>query len=183
MSRHQLARKSKTGAGDFAPFFDWYEGEQAVVSSIPDEDLIGRIIAACADWQTQGGVLVRCHFGVKTVNPTRENLGKRYNERSKRYETEWGALSGTYQTQKHCCPLAPLLNGLPSHFNPIADFASILGVDHYWVIGFIHGFDKTELYTGRRASDLKESLSYCDGLAAGRKVAEEFYVLDVGWEN
>lgn len=177
MSRHRKR------PGDFEPFFDWGESEDGpTVGAVPPEGVTARIVAACEDWQRRGGVLVRCHFGVKTVRVTREKVGKRRDEKTGRTEIIWGGLSGFYETQKYCCPLAPLVDGLPSRFNPLADFASALGVDHLWILGFIHGFDKTELYTGRRAEQLGESLSYVDGHAAGVKVASQFYVVDLGWE-
>lgn len=183
MSKHQFTRGSGKKPGDFAPYFNWGDDENPSVGLIPDENLVERIVAACEEWQANGGVLVRSHFGVKTVRVTRENLGKRRNERTGRLETEWGKLSGFYETQKYCCPLAPFLDGLPSRFNPLADFASVLLVDHFWVLGVMHGFDKAEWFVGRRGEQLKESLSYVDGLDAGRKVGERFYVIDVGWEK
>lgn len=169
MSRHQFTKGSAKRPGDFAPFFDWPDPDESPsVGAIPDEDLTERIIAACEEWQGKGGVLVRSHFGVKTVRAARDHADK---------------LTGFYETQRYCCPLAPLLDGLPSRFNPLADFAAVLGVDHLWVVGFIHGFDRTELFTGKRAAQFNESLSYVDGNSAGRKIGERFYVIDVGWES
>jgi hypothetical protein len=167
--RTQFTKGTRRGLSDFEPFFDWGgEDDSPSVGLIPAEDLTERIFKACEAWQGKGGVLVRSHFGVKTVRVKREGSGR---------------LTGFYETQKYCCPLAPFLDGLPSRFNPLADFASVLAVDHFWVLGFIHGFDKTEWFTGRREEDLKESLSYVDGLEAGRKVGERFYVIDIGWEG
>jgi hypothetical protein len=182
--RVHYRRDTQKAVGDFAPFFDWDEmDESPSIGLVPSEDLTERIVASSEEWQAKGGVLVRSHFGVKTIRLSRENLGKVRNERTGRLDTVWGKLSGFYETQKYCCPLAPFLDGLPSRFNPLADFALILSVDHLWVLGFIHGFDKTEWFVGKREGQFNESLSYVDGYATGRKVGDRFYVIDVGWER
>lgn len=178
MSRHQIHRQSKANPGDFAPFFDWGEPDaESVVSPMPPEDIAERIAEACERHMLGGGLIVRGAFGVLTVNCKRENKG-----RDARGQIIWGGISGVYEVKKHCCPLAPLLAGLPSRFNPVADFALVLGVDHLWVLGFIHGVDKEVLAVGRRLEQLEESLSYVDGRATGVKIAERYVIhIQGGW--
>jgi hypothetical protein len=169
MRKHQLTRQSKRGAGDFAPFFDWDESEQSPpVYPMPAEGLVERIAEGCERWIRQGGLIVRFHFGVSTENCKRD---------------ERGNLSGTYKVGKHCCPLAPLLEGLPSRFHPLADFAAVLGVDQFWVIGFVHGVDGTvKTLTGKRADYFEESLTYVEGREAGAQIAERYIHIPGGWE-
>lgn len=180
MSRHQFTRGSKAQLGDFLPFFDWDEqATEPVVPAMPPEDIAERIEAACEDWMRRGGLIVRGAFGVSTVNCKRENRG-----RDECGQIIWGGISGTYEVKKHCCPLAPLLEGLPSRFNPVVDMATVLGVDHLWVIGFIHGADGEVLLVGRRLERFEDSLSYVDGRALGAKIAERFAVtIQGGWED
>ncbi len=178
MNRHQFTRPEKGSPGDFQPFFDWAEPERAApVGELPPEGLVERITSACEEWMRRGGVIVRGSFGVGTVNRRRELRGRDEHGRP-----VWGGLSGVYATEKYCCPLAPLLDGLPSRFNPVADFARVLGVDHFWVLGFIHGLDKTVTLTGRRQEYLEESLTYVEGREAGVRIAERFVTLTKGWE-
>ena len=177
MSRHQFTRKSKAGLGDFAPFFEWSEEREPEVAAILPEGIAERIAAACEDWMRRGGLIVRGTFGVSTVNRRRKNEG-----RDARGQIIWGGISGEYEVKKHCCPLAPLLEGLPSRFNPMADFAAALGVDHLWVVGFIHGVDKEVFAVGKRQGQLEESLSYVDGRAVGVKIAERYVIHLDGWE-
>jgi hypothetical protein len=178
MKKHQFTRP-KHGAGDFAPFFDWVEPEQhPPVYPLPDKGLIERISAGCEGWMERGGLIVANHFGVKTVKCVREKLG-----RDEKGNVLWGKLSGVYEEQKQCCPLAPLLDGLPSRFNPLADFALVLNTDHFWVIGFMHGVDKTNaMLTGRRTDYFEESLTYVEGRDAGVKIAERYVKLRGGWD-
>jgi hypothetical protein len=178
VSRHQFTRQSRHNPGDFAPFFDWAEEREPEVGSAPPEGIAERIGAACEDWMRRGGLIVRGTFGVGTVNRVRENRG-----RDERGQIIWGGITGTYAVNKHCCPLAPLLEGLPSRFNPVADFAAVLGVDHLWAVGFIHGVDKEVVAVGKRLGVLEESLSYVDGRACGAKIAERFVThIQGGWE-
>lgn len=172
-------RPSKRSAGDFAPYFDWSEPEQnPPVYPLPDEGLRERISEGCERWIARGGLIVRYCFGVRTINCVRERLG-----RDERGETIWGSLSGVYAVDKHCCPLAPLLEGLPSRFQPVADFADVLGVDHFWVIGFLHGVDRTDkMLTGRRADYFAESLTHIEGRKAGEDIAEAYITIMGGWE-
>jgi hypothetical protein len=61
--------------------------------------------------------------------------------------------------------------------------ALVLGVDHLWVIGFIHGVDRETLAVGRRLEQFEDSLSYVDGRAVGARIAERFVVtIQGGWE-
>lgn len=177
MRRHQFTRRTQASPGDFAPFFDWAEEREPSVGAVPPEDITERIAAACERHMQGGGLIVRGAFGASTVNRVRENRG-----RDERGETIWGGISGVYAVNKHCCPLAPLLGGLPSRFNPVADFAAVLGVDHLWVVGFIHGVDKEVFAVGKRQGQLEESLSYVDGRAAGAKIGERFITIQGGWE-
>jgi hypothetical protein len=177
VSRYQLTRKSKAQPGDFVPFFDWDEPGEVAIPEMPPEGLVERITAACESHLRGGGLIVRGAFGVETVQRKRENRG-----RDERGQVIWGGLSGVWAVKKHCCPLAPLLDGLPSRFNPVADFALVLGVDHLWILGFIHGVDREAFVIGRRLADFEESLSYVDGRAAGVQIAERFVTVSGGWE-
>lgn len=169
-SKHQFTRASKERPGDFAPFFEWADTDHdPPVYPLPEGDLLARISDGCEQWLSEGGSIVRYFFGVKTVNVKRSEDGR--------------IISAFYETLKHCCPLAPLLNGLPSNFNPLADAVRLLGADQYWVIGFVHGIDKTTaMMTGKRSHYFEDSLTYVEGREAGLKIGAKFIGARGGWE-
>jgi hypothetical protein len=175
VSRHEIHRKTRQNPGDFAPLFDWGEPP---AEPAPETDAAERLRRACADWIEGGGLICSSHFGVDVVNRHRVYRGK---------DQPPGPLTGEYAVtnkRKYCDPFGALLHGRPYGAGILPDIAKILGVDEFWIVGFMHGLDGTDGgLTGRRADEFDESASYQDGLSAGRQIAEEFVRIQVGWER
>lgn len=168
-TKHQIHKGTRASAGDFAPYFDWDETEPPSVAPLPDVSLTELIAEVCERWMRQGGLIVRYHFGVKTIA-------------HRRSDGKW-IIPPIYKTQKYCCPLAPLLDGQPSNFMPIADAANLLQVDQYFVVGFMHGVDQTtKSIVGRRMDIFDESPNYFEGRAIGLEIAERYITIPGGWE-
>jgi hypothetical protein len=165
-TKHRITSE-KEHAGDFLPYFDWHEGEQ-LFSLPPDLSLREMISDGCERWTERGGMIVRYCFGLETVNLRRD---------------ERDVLSGIYKANKYCCPLAPLLDGSPSNFHPLADAARLLQVDQFFIVGFMHAVDKTTLdVIGKRMDTFKEAPSYFEGESLGAEIAAKYIRIPGGWE-
>jgi hypothetical protein len=163
-------RGTRRGLGDFAPLFDW--GESAAVPASTDP--VGLLRDACLTHLEAEGIICRQHFGLSLVKCAREDRGAHQPP---------GPLRATYKAARYCDALGALLDGKPFGAGVLPDAAKILGVDEFWLAGFMHGYDRTPGYwRGRNADAFDESDSYKAGFAAGRNVGDEFASVEVGWE-
>ena len=158
-------RGTRRGLSDFAPQFEW----DAPVAALPNSEPIELLREACLSHLEAEGMICRQHFGVSLVN-------------CKRIEGE--PLRATYKAAKYCDPLGALLDGKPFGAGILPDAMRLLGVDEFWMAGFIHGYDRTPgFWRGRSADALDESDSYKTGFKAGLELGDEFALVELGWER
>jgi len=148
----------------FALYFDFTEPESAEENA-PDPLKI--IMEVCQSWVDKGNQIERISFGVSSrgLHRTSDKQGN-ITVHSKAFYQPNGEM---------CCPLGVVLIGTESHFMPLLDAAKVLGVDHFYVVGFVHGFDGQNISTiGRNLEELSKHESYLNGKEAGRIVSAKF---------
>jgi hypothetical protein len=154
-------RVQDRSAVHFAPYFDFEEAAcQVPTDSKPDPALALR--AASKRWIEAGNVLQPGAFGVETVERVRDTYA--------------GTLTGTYRMVGEISdPLGIILDGKESRCMPVLDAARELETDEFWIVGFIHGFDRANAtIIGKNLDKLMKSQNYLDGKRAGMKLRSEF---------
>lgn len=171
--RHEIHRNSKRTPGEFMPLFDWDTAEE-MAEVLDTLAAVKMLREACLRQIERGGLIVRFCFGARLANCRREDFGP---------SAPAGPLRADYEAGKYCDPLGALLHDTPFGAGVLADAARLLGVDEYWMAGFLHGVDHTKPFmSGKRFADFDASPMYRQGREVGLEIAEEFIHIKGGWE-